>query len=93
MDRSLVELLDGAVLLYSYGAHKQLQKMSNVLSETVDCYITALDDALDKLNRCPPNVCIYNYILVGDVTSYLYTCILIYYTYQYYTIQSCYLNL
>ena len=72
MDRSLVELLDGAVLLYSYGAHKQLQKMSNVLSETVDCYITALDDALDKLNRCPPNVCIYNYILVGDVTSHLF---------------------
>ncbi|XP_067938284.1 E3 ubiquitin-protein ligase RNF123-like [Watersipora subatra] len=52
VDRSLIELLDGAVVLYSYGAHKQLQKMSNVLSETVDCYITALDDAIDKLNRC-----------------------------------------
>lgn len=56
VDRSLIELLDGAVVLYSYGAHKQLQKMSNVLSETVDCYITALDDAIDKLNRCSNSV-------------------------------------
>ena len=60
-DKSLIELLDGAILLYSYGAHKQLQKMSNVLTETVDCYITALDDATDKLNKCPADVCVYEF--------------------------------
>jgi len=37
--------------------------MSSVLSETVDCYITALDDAMDKLNRCPHDVCFYNILL------------------------------
>jgi len=57
VERSLIELLDGAVILYAYGAHKQLQKMSNVLSETVDCYVTALDDAIDKLKRCSVEVC------------------------------------
>ncbi|KAJ8302173.1 hypothetical protein KUTeg_021160 [Tegillarca granosa] len=50
---SLMELLDGIIILYHTGAHKQLAKMST-LRDNLKEYSSSLQDAETKLNNCPP---------------------------------------
>lgn len=49
---SLMELLDGLVMMYHIAAHKQLGKMCN-LRDNMKEFVDSLQDAEQKLNRCP----------------------------------------
>ncbi|XP_053378439.1 E3 ubiquitin-protein ligase RNF123-like [Mercenaria mercenaria] len=49
---TLMELLDGVMLLYHIAAHRQLGKM-NVLKEHIQEYIQSYKDTLKKLESCP----------------------------------------
>ncbi|XP_021342759.1 E3 ubiquitin-protein ligase RNF123-like isoform X1 [Mizuhopecten yessoensis] len=49
---SLMELLDGIVLLYHIAAHKQLTKMGT-LRDNMKEYVTSLEDTESKLEKCP----------------------------------------
>ncbi|XP_060567835.1 E3 ubiquitin-protein ligase RNF123-like [Ruditapes philippinarum] len=49
---TLMELLDGVMMLYHIAAHKQLGKM-NVLKEHIQEYIQSYKDTLKKLDCCP----------------------------------------
>uniref|UniRef100_A0A452QS34 RING-type E3 ubiquitin transferase n=1 Tax=Ursus americanus TaxID=9643 RepID=A0A452QS34_URSAM len=51
-ENSLLEVLDGAVMMYSLSVHQQLGKMVGV-SDDVNEYAMALRDTEDKLRRCP----------------------------------------
>lgn len=51
-DETLVEILDGLIMLYNTTAHKQLGKMCS-LRETFQEYIIALTDAEKKMAVCP----------------------------------------
>ncbi|XP_057343518.1 E3 ubiquitin-protein ligase RNF123 isoform X3 [Manis pentadactyla] len=51
-ENSLLEVLDGAVMMYGLGVHQQLGKMVGV-SDDVSEYAVALRDTEDKLRRCP----------------------------------------
>ncbi|XP_025107715.1 E3 ubiquitin-protein ligase RNF123-like isoform X1 [Pomacea canaliculata] len=49
---SIMELLDGLVLLYHAAAHKQLAKMWS-LQDTMQDFVLALQDTKEKLRKCP----------------------------------------
>ncbi|KAF5921622.1 hypothetical protein HPG69_012792 [Diceros bicornis minor] len=51
-ENSLLEVLDGAVIMYNLSVHQQLGKMVGV-SDDVNEYAMALRDTEDKLHRCP----------------------------------------
>ncbi|XP_047705803.1 E3 ubiquitin-protein ligase RNF123 isoform X4 [Prionailurus viverrinus] len=51
-ENSLLEVLDGAVMMYNLSVHQQLGKMVGV-SDDVNEYAVALRDTEDKLRRCP----------------------------------------
>ncbi|GAB1294676.1 E3 ubiquitin-protein ligase RNF123 [Apodemus speciosus] len=51
-ENSLLEVLDGTVMMYNLSAHQQLGKMVGV-SDDVNEYAMALRDTEDKLRRCP----------------------------------------
>uniref|UniRef100_F6TZ28 E3 ubiquitin-protein ligase RNF123 n=1 Tax=Equus caballus TaxID=9796 RepID=F6TZ28_HORSE len=51
-ENSLLEVLDGAVIMYNLSVHQQLGKMVGV-SDDVNEYAMALRDTEDKLRRCP----------------------------------------
>ncbi|XP_052781635.1 E3 ubiquitin-protein ligase RNF123-like [Mya arenaria] len=49
---TLMEMLDGVMLLYNVAAHKQLSKM-NVLKENIQEFIQSYKDTMKKLDSCP----------------------------------------
>lgn len=49
---TLMELLDGVMLMYHISAHKQLGKM-NVMKEHIQEFIQSYKDTLNKLESCP----------------------------------------
>lgn len=51
-ENSLLEVLDGAVMMYNLSVHQQLGKMVGV-SDDVNEYAAALRSTEDKLRRCP----------------------------------------
>ncbi|XP_021523276.2 E3 ubiquitin-protein ligase RNF123 isoform X5 [Aotus nancymaae] len=51
-ENSLLEVLDGVVMMYNLSVHQQLGKMVGV-SDDVNEYAVALRDTEDKLRRCP----------------------------------------
>ena len=51
---SLMELLDGLVMMYHISAHKQLGKMCN-LRDNMKEFVDSLQDTQQKINRCPPD--------------------------------------
>ncbi|XP_023604361.1 E3 ubiquitin-protein ligase RNF123 [Myotis lucifugus] len=51
-ENSLLEVLDGAVMMYNLSVHQQLGKMVGV-SDDVNEYAMALRSTEDKLRRCP----------------------------------------
>ncbi|XP_010816006.1 E3 ubiquitin-protein ligase RNF123 isoform X2 [Bos indicus] len=51
-ENSLLEVLDGVVMMYNLSVHQQLGKMVGV-SDDVNEYAMALRDTEDKLRRCP----------------------------------------
>ncbi|XP_078270476.1 E3 ubiquitin-protein ligase RNF123 [Rhinoraja longicauda] len=51
-EKSLLEILDGAVMMYNLSVHQQLGKMVGV-SDDVHEYAVALKDTEDKIARCP----------------------------------------
>ncbi|CAO2633588.1 E3 ubiquitin-protein ligase RNF123 [Lemmus lemmus] len=51
-ENSLLEVLDGTVMMYNLSVHQQLGKMVGV-SDDVNEYAMALRDTEDKLRRCP----------------------------------------
>ncbi|XP_056887645.1 E3 ubiquitin-protein ligase RNF123 isoform X2 [Takifugu flavidus] len=51
-DKSLLEILDGIVMMYNLSVHQQLGKMV-VVSDDVHEYAVALKDTEDKMARCP----------------------------------------
>ncbi|XP_023403482.2 E3 ubiquitin-protein ligase RNF123 isoform X8 [Loxodonta africana] len=51
-ENSLLEILDGAIMMYNLSVHQQLGKMVGV-SDDVNEYAMALRDTEDKLRRCP----------------------------------------
>uniref|UniRef100_A0A8C5R7Z6 RING-type E3 ubiquitin transferase n=1 Tax=Leptobrachium leishanense TaxID=445787 RepID=A0A8C5R7Z6_9ANUR len=51
-ENSLLEILDGAVMMYNLSVHQQLGKMVGV-SDDVTEYALALKDTEEKLKRCP----------------------------------------
>ncbi|XP_021570761.1 E3 ubiquitin-protein ligase RNF123 isoform X4 [Carlito syrichta] len=51
-ENSLLEVLDGAIMMYNLSVHQQLGKMVGV-SDDVNEYAMALRDTEDKLHRCP----------------------------------------
>lgn len=52
-DKSLLELVDGVVMMYNLSVHQQLGKMV-VVSDDVHEYAVALKDTEEKISRCPP---------------------------------------
>ncbi|ELU17872.1 hypothetical protein CAPTEDRAFT_219187 [Capitella teleta] len=52
---SLVEILDGVILLFNTAAYKQLSKMS-ALRHQAEEFATALMETQKKLNDCPPDL-------------------------------------
>uniref|UniRef100_UPI00398EA455 E3 ubiquitin-protein ligase RNF123 n=1 Tax=Pristiophorus japonicus TaxID=55135 RepID=UPI00398EA455 len=51
-ENSLLEILDGAIMMYNLSVHQQLGKMVGV-SDDVHEYAVALKDTEDKIARCP----------------------------------------
>uniref|UniRef100_G3WZ84 E3 ubiquitin-protein ligase RNF123 n=1 Tax=Sarcophilus harrisii TaxID=9305 RepID=G3WZ84_SARHA len=51
-ENSLLEILDGVIMMYNLSVHQQLGKMVGV-SDDVNEYALALKDTEEKLNRCP----------------------------------------
>ncbi|XP_075795694.1 E3 ubiquitin-protein ligase RNF123 isoform X1 [Pelodiscus sinensis] len=51
-ESSLLEILDGAVMMYNLSVHQQLGKMVGV-SDDVNEYALALKDTEEKISRCP----------------------------------------
>ncbi|KAM9133493.1 E3 ubiquitin-protein ligase RNF123 isoform 2-T3 [Pangshura tecta] len=51
-ENSLLEILDGIVMMYNLSVHQQLGKMVGV-SDDVNEYALALKDTEEKINRCP----------------------------------------
>ncbi|VDH90317.1 Kip1 ubiquitination-promoting complex protein 1 [Mytilus galloprovincialis] len=51
---SLMELLDGLVMMYHIAAHKQLGKRCN-LRDNMKEFVESLQDTQEKINRCPPD--------------------------------------
>ncbi|XP_036415863.1 E3 ubiquitin-protein ligase RNF123 isoform X2 [Colossoma macropomum] len=51
-EKSLLEILDGIVMMYNLSVHQQLGKMV-VVSEDVHEYAVALKDTEEKIARCP----------------------------------------
>ncbi|XP_072328127.1 E3 ubiquitin-protein ligase RNF123 isoform X1 [Scyliorhinus torazame] len=51
-EKSLLEILDGAIMMYNLSVHQQLGKMVGV-SDDVHEYAVALKDTEDKIARCP----------------------------------------
>ncbi|KAM9326176.1 E3 ubiquitin-protein ligase RNF123 [Gastrophryne carolinensis] len=51
-ENSLLEILDGAIMMYNLSVHQQLGKMVGV-SDDVNEYALALKDTEDKIKRCP----------------------------------------
>uniref|UniRef100_A0A8D0G5H4 B30.2/SPRY domain-containing protein n=1 Tax=Sphenodon punctatus TaxID=8508 RepID=A0A8D0G5H4_SPHPU len=51
-ENSLLEILDGIVMMYNLSVHQQLGKMVGV-SDDVNEYAMALKDTEEKINRCP----------------------------------------
>ncbi|XP_069592079.1 E3 ubiquitin-protein ligase RNF123 isoform X1 [Ranitomeya imitator] len=51
-ENSLLEILDGAVMMYNLSVHQQLGKMVGV-SDDVNEYALALKDTEEKIKRCP----------------------------------------
>ncbi|XP_075869495.1 E3 ubiquitin-protein ligase RNF123 [Nelusetta ayraudi] len=52
-DKSLLELVDGVVMMYNLSVHQQLGKMV-VVADDVHEYAVALKDTEEKISRCPP---------------------------------------
>ncbi|ESO88781.1 hypothetical protein LOTGIDRAFT_234381 [Lottia gigantea] len=53
---SLIDLLDGLVILYHSAAHKQLGKMV-ALRDNMRDFILALQDTQEKYDKCPEEMC------------------------------------
>ncbi|KAM3915781.1 E3 ubiquitin-protein ligase RNF123 isoform 2-T2 [Leptodactylus fuscus] len=51
-ENSLLEILDGAVMMYNLSVHQQLGKMVGI-SDDVNEYALALKDTEEKIKRCP----------------------------------------
>uniref|UniRef100_A0A3Q0R151 E3 ubiquitin-protein ligase RNF123 n=1 Tax=Amphilophus citrinellus TaxID=61819 RepID=A0A3Q0R151_AMPCI len=51
-DKSLLEIVDGIVMMYNLSVHQQLGKMV-VVSDDVHEYAVALKDTEEKITRCP----------------------------------------
>ncbi|XP_056661031.1 E3 ubiquitin-protein ligase RNF123 isoform X3 [Monodelphis domestica] len=51
-ENSLLEILDGVIMMYNLSVHQQLGKMVGV-SDDVNEYAMALKDTEEKLSRCP----------------------------------------
>ncbi|XP_059399028.1 E3 ubiquitin-protein ligase RNF123-like [Carassius carassius] len=51
-EKSLLEILDGVVMMYNLSVHQQLGKMV-VVSDDVNEYAVALKDTEEKIARCP----------------------------------------
>ncbi|CAK6981266.1 E3 ubiquitin-protein ligase RNF123 [Scomber scombrus] len=51
-DKSLLEIVDGIVMMYNLSVHQQLGKMV-VVSDDVHEYAVALKDTEEKISRCP----------------------------------------
>ncbi|XP_076850361.1 LOW QUALITY PROTEIN: E3 ubiquitin-protein ligase RNF123-like [Brachyhypopomus gauderio] len=51
-EKSLLEILDGIVMMYNLSVHQQLGKMV-VVSDDVHEYAVALKDTEEKMSRCP----------------------------------------
>ncbi|KAI4788463.1 hypothetical protein KUCAC02_035832 [Chaenocephalus aceratus] len=51
-DKSLLEIVDGIVMMYNLSVHQQLGKMV-VVSDDVHEYAVALKDTEEKIARCP----------------------------------------
>ncbi|XP_063432612.1 E3 ubiquitin-protein ligase RNF123-like isoform X2 [Mytilus trossulus] len=51
---SLMELLDGLVMMYHIAAHKQLGKRCN-LRDNMKEFVESLQDTQEKINKCPPD--------------------------------------
>uniref|UniRef100_A0A8B9PHT5 RING-type E3 ubiquitin transferase n=1 Tax=Apteryx owenii TaxID=8824 RepID=A0A8B9PHT5_APTOW len=56
-ENSLLEVLDGIVMMYNLSVHQQLGKMVGV-SDDVNEYAMALKDTEEKISRCPKRVSI-----------------------------------
>uniref|UniRef100_A0A672N3D3 Ring finger protein 123 n=1 Tax=Sinocyclocheilus grahami TaxID=75366 RepID=A0A672N3D3_SINGR len=54
-EKSLLEILDGVVMMYNLSVHQQLGKMV-VVSDDVHEYAVALKDTEEKIARCPSRV-------------------------------------
>uniref|UniRef100_A0A8C8CY13 E3 ubiquitin-protein ligase RNF123 n=1 Tax=Oncorhynchus tshawytscha TaxID=74940 RepID=A0A8C8CY13_ONCTS len=54
-EKSLLEILDGIVMMYNLSVHQQLGKMV-VVSDDVHEYAVALKDTEEKIARCPARV-------------------------------------
>ncbi|KAI9514345.1 hypothetical protein NQZ68_034147 [Dissostichus eleginoides] len=54
-DKSLLEIVDGIVMMYNLSVHQQLGKMV-VVSDDVHEYAVALKDTEEKIARCPAKV-------------------------------------
>ncbi|KAI3369594.1 hypothetical protein L3Q82_024480, partial [Scortum barcoo] len=54
-DKSLLEIVDGIVMMYNLSVHQQLGKMV-VVSDDVHEYAVALKDTEEKIARCPARV-------------------------------------
>ncbi|XP_077386783.1 E3 ubiquitin-protein ligase RNF123 isoform X1 [Festucalex cinctus] len=52
-DKSLLEIIDGIVMMYNLSVHQQLGKMV-VVADDVQEYAAALKDTDEKIARCPP---------------------------------------
>ncbi|XP_024125498.1 E3 ubiquitin-protein ligase RNF123 [Oryzias melastigma] len=52
-DKSLLEIIDGIVMMYNLSVHQQLGKMV-VVADDVHEYAVALKDTEEKIARCPP---------------------------------------
>lgn len=52
---SLMEFLDGLVVLYHSAAHKQLSKMW-ILHDNMRDFVLALQDTQQKISKCPPDL-------------------------------------
>ncbi|XP_054640910.1 E3 ubiquitin-protein ligase RNF123 isoform X2 [Dunckerocampus dactyliophorus] len=52
-DKSLLEIIDGIVMMYNLSVHQQLGKMV-VVADDVHEYAAALKDTEEKIARCPP---------------------------------------
>uniref|UniRef100_A0A3Q2P203 Ring finger protein 123 n=1 Tax=Fundulus heteroclitus TaxID=8078 RepID=A0A3Q2P203_FUNHE len=71
-DKSLLEIIDGIVMMYNLSVHQQLGKMV-VVADEVHEYAVALKDTEEKIARCPARVRTEPARLVGEAPAVAFT--------------------